>query len=364
MKRLIKKQSKQESIDLNSVANYVYSSMNIGQLQKDIMDVILRVEKKETYVYGDEYDICLHYFVEENDHDYQPIAISRMFRLPYVDEDGVVIAENILWDRIFKTTKILEEKLKNSLNLDGHVYFGFAEDGHYSMFYKKEAFERDENVENLIQEVTQSYEQKMERYKNLPNLIMDSYSAGKTEEAKEMEKEYSELNKIFAKKTNRLIKKTSNFEHIPDVTTRLRTTKHTNLDYRNDFNTITSEHLDEGPYTDDYEAGKNTTTCAILGTMDLNILLNLPGRNNENRVWREVSGEKWFGNYKEEEWHDFLEDIKENGLKYGVFIGVEKDGTAHIYEGNHRVQAAKQLGWTEIPVEVRYYGNSQRFFRF
>jgi ParB-like chromosome segregation protein Spo0J len=47
------------------------------------------------------------------------------------------------------------------------------------------------------------------------------------------------------------------------------------------------------------------------------------------------------------------EDISKNGitepliLKYGV-----EDGKAHLWEGNHRLAAAKELGLKEVPVRV------------
>ncbi len=178
--------------------------------------------------------------------------------------------------------------------------------------------------------------------------------------------EFNEQDWMRDYKTARLKKriKHAQFESIPDVTTRLRTTKHTSLDYRNDFNTIINEHLDEGPDSDDYEAGRYTTTCVVIGTMSLDKILQLEGREREQRGWREENGQRWFGNYTEERWNEFLRDIEINGIINPIFIGVEKDGSVYIYEGNHRVQAAKTLGLSEVPVEVRYYGNSQRSFRF
>lgn len=110
-----------------------------------------------------------------------------------------------------------------------------------------------------------------------------------------------------------------------------------------------------------YEAGKSTWTACQEGYVTLASIENIPGARNENRTWWEspVAG-KMFGNYTEADWNEFLEDIKQNGIQYELMIWVEKNGDIVLAEGNHRREAAKQLGLTSVPVEIRYYGNSQK----
>lgn len=121
---------------------------------------------------------------------------------------------------------------------------------------------------------------------------------------------------------------------------------------------LTKTWEDAGP--EGYEAGKSTWTACQEGDVTLDSISNIPGANNENRTWWEWNGTKRFGNYSEEDWNEFLEDIKTNGIKYPIMIWVEKDLSIVLAEGNHRREAAKQLGLSSIPVEIRYYGNSQR----
>lgn len=44
-----------------------------------------------------------------------------------------------------------------------------------------------------------------------------------------------------------------------------------------------------------------------------------------------------------------------NYKQYAPFITVWYDGTPWISEGNHRIMAAKKLGWKYIPIELRYF---------
>jgi hypothetical protein len=101
------------------------------------------------------------------------------------------------------------------------------------------------------------------------------------------------------------------------------------------------------------------STAEITGIIKFSAIENLPGANNENRDWYEENGKKYFGNYSEEGWNKFLEDIKQNGIKEPIYIQVLMDGQIVVYEGNHRIQAAKQLGLTEVPARIRFLGNSQ-----
>lgn len=72
----------------------------------------------------------------------------------------------------------------------------------------------------------------------------------------------------------------------------------------------------------------------------------------------EVRGEH--RNRQGEEWETFKADIEEHGIQDPIFITVEPDGTARISEGNHRLDAAIELGLEDVPVEVRYFGKGER----
>lgn len=49
----------------------------------------------------------------------------------------------------------------------------------------------------------------------------------------------------------------------------------------------------------------------------------------------------------------------ERGNEYVPFIQVDYTGTPWVNEGNHRIMAAKALGWKFIPVELRYYSGGE-----
>lgn len=92
----------------------------------------------------------------------------------------------------------------------------------------------------------------------------------------------------------------------------------------------------------------------------LDSIINIPRARNKNRTWWEWSDTRIFDNYSEEEWNEFLEDIKQNGIKEPLMFYVEKDLSMVLAEGNHRREVAKQLGLSSVTVEIRYYGNSQK----
>ena len=94
------------------------------------------------------------------------------------------------------------------------------------------------------------------------------------------------------------------------------------------------------------------------GIININDIKDFPGNNGEIRKWWEYNGKKRFGNYTEEEWNEFLEDIKVNGIQYAILIGCYSDSSIKIIEGNHRIQAALQLEIMNVPVRIRYFGNS------
>ena len=49
----------------------------------------------------------------------------------------------------------------------------------------------------------------------------------------------------------------------------------------------------------------------------------------------------------------------ESGKQYAPFITVDQTGEPWVNEGNHRIMAAKKLGWEFMPVEVRYFNGGE-----
>ena len=60
------------------------------------------------------------------------------------------------------------------------------------------------------------------------------------------------------------------------------------------------------------------------------------------------------------EWAAFKRHIAANGVEHPVFITVDHGQEPKISEGNHRRDAAVELGLPNVPVEVRYFGHSER----
>ena len=85
-----------------------------------------------------------------------------------------------------------------------------------------------------------------------------------------------------------------------------------------------------------------------------------PRQYHGRRKWHDRGGERYFGNYTEERWNEFLEDIRKNGIKTRLWIQQDPGKEAELMEGNHRVQAADQLGIREVPVYIKYYGHSEQ----
>src|SRR6185437_3406275 len=65
-------------------------------------------------------------------------------------------------------------------------------------------------------------------------------------------------------------------------------------------------------------------------------------------------------NWQGPDWEDFKADIAEHGIQNPVFITVDHGKDPVISEGNHRRDAAVELGHTHIPAEVRYYGHAEQ----
>ena len=59
-------------------------------------------------------------------------------------------------------------------------------------------------------------------------------------------------------------------------------------------------------------------------------------------------------------WEEFKNQIKTEGIKDPVTVFVDHNGAALIHEGNHRIDAAVELGMKQVPVEIRYFGKADK----
>ena len=103
-------------------------------------------------------------------------------------------------------------------------------------------------------------------------------------------------------------------------------------------------------------------TYMQFGTLTLDTLDNAKGINGEQRKWTtdEYGPGKYFGTYSKKEWDEFLKDIETNGIKEPLILIVDTDGEIKIKEGNHRVEAARQLDLSSVPAKVYYINNSEQ----
>ena len=110
-------------------------------------------------------------------------------------------------------------------------------------------------------------------------------------------------------------------------------------------------------YEDRGRVGERThITRDAMGTLPIAAVANLMG------VMGEKPGEH--RNRRGEAWEEFLADIRANGILTPIFITVDYGEEPRISEGNHRRDAAVELGFTEVPVHVRFFGHAERESRW
>jgi hypothetical protein len=87
----------------------------------------------------------------------------------------------------------------------------------------------------------------------------------------------------------------------------------------------------------------------------LSILRKIPGSRGEQK------------NVRLEDLNAIMNIMKEtgklpthDGKEYKPLIFVAWNGEAWVSEGNHRIMAADKLGWSELPVELRYFDGGER----
>lgn len=100
------------------------------------------------------------------------------------------------------------------------------------------------------------------------------------------------------------------------------------------------------------EGSRRDITRIETGNVKTQSIAHLPGACGEirgNHIRRH--GEKW---------EAFKKDIAENGIKERISIFKDPGEDAVIREGNHRLDAALELGLETVPVEIRYFGHSEK----
>jgi hypothetical protein len=101
------------------------------------------------------------------------------------------------------------------------------------------------------------------------------------------------------------------------------------------------------------EGERSHITYEESGTVPTSVVANMPGRMGE------VPGEH--RNKRGQEWDEFKNDIGQHGIKNPLFVMVFPDeDELSISEGNHRRDAAVELGHEGVPVTVRYFGHAER----
>jgi len=106
------------------------------------------------------------------------------------------------------------------------------------------------------------------------------------------------------------------------------------------------------------QAGPHDLTRVDNGYLAPSILLNIPGRCNEQDLFKTNP----YGRMTESQFKILAESLKKGWQKDApVTVFVEKDGTPVIHEGNHRLRAAAYAG-IKVLVDIRYFGNSQELF--
>lgn len=105
----------------------------------------------------------------------------------------------------------------------------------------------------------------------------------------------------------------------------------------------------------DYEGEvgrKDHITRSEVGTIPTHTIAGLMGAKGE------VPGTH--RNRQGPAWDDFKQSIAEKGITSPIFITVDHGEHPKISEGNHRRDAALELGLPEVPVEIRYFGHAEQ----
>jgi len=110
---------------------------------------------------------------------------------------------------------------------------------------------------------------------------------------------------------------------------------------------IKEEHDYEGRHGE-----RRHITRTMTGALPTHLVQHLMG------VKGEIPGEH--RNKQGQQWEDFKSDIAQNGIKNPIFITQDPGERPKISEGNHRRDAAVELGHPYVPVEMRYFGHAEQ----
>jgi ParB-like nuclease family protein len=105
----------------------------------------------------------------------------------------------------------------------------------------------------------------------------------------------------------------------------------------------------------DYEGevgNRNHITRTELGMMPISHVRHLLGATGERPgEHRTRHGERW---------DEFKNDVARRGIENPIFVTVDYGESPRISEGNHRRDAAVELGMKHVPVEARYFGHAEQ----
>jgi len=101
---------------------------------------------------------------------------------------------------------------------------------------------------------------------------------------------------------------------------------------------------------------KDHLTMAQEGFVSPQGIKHIQGKQGEIRGQHRNMSQEMKAEWK---WGKFKDDISEHGIEEPILIIQEPNGVAFIYEGNHRLDAALELGLDKVPVEIRYFGKSE-----
>lgn len=92
--------------------------------------------------------------------------------------------------------------------------------------------------------------------------------------------------------------------------------------------------------------------------LPVKLLAKIPGTNNEQSNVRQDDLD-WLVDFMgtnnklpDADWHEFNE--------YAPMVVIGQDGVPYVNEGNHRIMAAAKLGFTGLPVEIKYYNGGEQ----
>lgn len=104
-------------------------------------------------------------------------------------------------------------------------------------------------------------------------------------------------------------------------------------------------------FTDHGERGNRThITREDTGMLPIESVINMRGAMGEQ------PGEH--RNKQGKDWDEFKADVA-TGIRNPLFITVDYGEAPKLSEGNHRRDAAAELGHTHVPATVRYFGKAE-----